>query len=67
MKNIVRELRKAAGLSQEALGDQMGVSRQTINSIECGRYTPLLGLAMDLARFFHRPVEEVFINDDPQS
>lgn len=42
----------------------MGVSRQTINAIETGRYTPSLPLAIALARFFGRPVEEVFILED---
>ena len=48
------------GLSQEQLGKAMGVSRQTINSIEKERYTPSLPLAIALARHFGRPVEEVF-------
>ena len=60
MRNVVRPLRLRSGLSQAALGDAMGVSRQTINSIETGRYLPSLPLAIALARFFDRPVEEVF-------
>jgi putative transcriptional regulator len=60
MQNDVRELRLGRSLSQAQLGDAMGVSRQTINSIETGRYTPSLPLAIALARFFQRPVEEVF-------
>ena len=58
--NEVRGLRTARGLSQEKLARAMGVSRQTINAIETGRYTPSLPLALALARFFGRPVEEVF-------
>jgi putative transcriptional regulator len=58
--NAVRNLRSAHGLSQAQLADAMGVSRQTINSIETGRYTPSLPLALALARYFARPVEEVF-------
>jgi putative transcriptional regulator len=58
--NGVRELRQRKGLSQGQLADAMGVSRQTINSIEVGRYTPSLGLAIALARFFGCPVEELF-------
>ena len=60
MKNEVRELRTAKGLSQQQLGEAMDVSRQTINSIETERYTPSLPLAIALARYFGRTVEEVF-------
>lgn len=60
MKNRVRELRSIAGLSQGALGDQLGVSRQTINSIEQGRYLPSLPLAIAIARYFTTSVEDVF-------
>jgi putative transcriptional regulator len=60
MKNQVRELRTAKGLSQQQLGEAMDVSRQTINSIEKERYTPSLPLAIALARYFGRAVEEVF-------
>ena len=60
MANRVRELREVAGLSQGDLASEVGVSRQTINSIEVGRYTPSLPLAISLARYFGRPVEEIF-------
>jgi putative transcriptional regulator len=60
MKNQVRELRTEKGLSQQQLGEAMDVSRQTINSIEKERYTPSLPLAISLARYFGRTVEEVF-------
>ena len=63
MRNLIRELRAAAGLSQGKLATEMGVSRQTINAIETGRYTPSLPLAIALARFFSLPVEEVFDAD----
>ena len=56
----VRELQTAMGLSQQELGEVMDVSRQTINSIEKERYTPSLPLAIALARYFDRTVEEVF-------
>ena len=56
----MRELRVAGGLSQAALGDALGVSRQTVNSIETGRYLPSLPLALALARYFDKTVEEVF-------
>ncbi len=64
VNNDVRELRTRKGLSQGRLAQEMGVSRQTINAIETDRYTPSLPLAMALARFFARPVEEVFHADD---
>ncbi len=60
MRNVVRQLRLSRGLSQGALGDALGVSRQTVNSIETGRYLPSLPLAIALARFFDKAVEEVF-------
>ena len=58
--NVVRDLRVVRELSQADLAAAMGVSRQTINSIETGRYTPSLALAIALARFFDTGVEEVF-------
>lgn len=63
MRNDVRELRAARSLSQGQLATAVGVSRQTINAIETGRYTPSLPLAIELARFFQRSVEEVFHHD----
>ena len=60
MKNVVKELRNSQGLSQATLATSVGVSRQTINSIESGRYLPSLPLAIALARFFGTTVEEVF-------
>lgn len=60
MQNEVRELRGARNISQAHLAEALGVSRQTINSIETERYTPSLPLALALARFFEKPVEEVF-------
>jgi putative transcriptional regulator len=56
----VKELRTERGLSQGQLADALGVSRQTINSIEKERYVPSLPLALALARFFDSSVEEVF-------
>lgn len=58
--NTVRDLRITKGISQAELAAALGVSRQTVNSIETGRYTPSLPLAIGLARFFGRAVEEVF-------
>ncbi|GIJ06840.1 helix-turn-helix transcriptional regulator [Micromonospora andamanensis] len=60
MRNDLRELRQAAGLSQRELGQALDVSRQTINSIETGRYDPSLPLAIAIARYFQRNVEEIF-------
>ena len=60
MKNEIRNLRTERGLSQQQLGAAMDVSRQTINSIENERYTPSLPLAIALAEYFGRSVEEVF-------
>ncbi len=60
MRNDVRTLRTARQLSQQQLAEAMDVSRQTINSIEKGRYTPSLPLALAIGRYFARPVEEIF-------
>ena len=63
MRNKVKALREKAGLSQAELAAAVGVSRQTINSIERERYLPSLPLAFDLARFFGTMIEEVFDAD----
>lgn len=63
MRNDVRNLRTAKGMSQGELAQEMAVSRQTINAIETERYTPSLPLAINLARFFGLSVEEVFDAD----
>ena len=60
MDNDVRKRRTEQGLSQAELGHKMGVSRQTINAIEKGRYLPSLPLAIALARHFGTSVEEMF-------
>jgi putative transcriptional regulator len=60
MQNDVRKLRESRGLSQGDLARDLGVSRQTVNSIETGRYLPSLPLALAIGRFFGRAVEEVF-------
>jgi len=59
----VRQLREQSGLSQSDLGASLGVSRQTINSLERGRYLPSLPLAFALARFFNTSIEEIFDGD----
>jgi putative transcriptional regulator len=63
MKNDVRSRRDIYGLSQGELARELGVSRQTINSIETGKYVPSLPLAIALARFFDTTVEEMFDAD----
>jgi putative transcriptional regulator len=60
VRNEVRALRTALGLSQGDLAHAVGVSRQTINSIETDRYTPSLPLAFALAGYFETTIEEVF-------
>jgi len=64
MQNRVRELREGTGLSQGELGERLGVSRQTINSIENGRYLPSLPLALALAHCFATIVEDIFIQEE---
>ena len=60
MENDVRALREEKGLTQAQLGKALGVSRQSDNSIEKGKYDPSLPLAIAIARFFGRAVEEIF-------
>jgi putative transcriptional regulator len=60
VRNDVRGLRAERGLSQAQLAEALGVSRQTVNSIETDRYTPSLPLAIAMAHYFARPVEEIF-------
>ena len=60
MKTKIRELRKAQKLSQEELAEAVGTTRQTITSIEVGKYTASLPLAWKIARFFGLTIEEVF-------
>jgi len=63
VRNDVRERREGKGLSQGALGTALGVSRQTVNAIETGKYLPSLPLAIALARFFGATVEDLFHPD----
>jgi len=64
VKNRLRELREAKGLTQEELAKALGVTRQTIIAIEKGKYDPSLRLAFKIARFFNRTIEEIFIYDE---
>ena len=59
MKNRVEEIRKARGIRQEDFAKAMGVSRQTISSLETGRYNPSINLAYKIARYFGMIIEEV--------
>ncbi len=61
MKNKVRELRKAQGLTQEELADIIGVSRQTINAIEKEKFDPSLPTAFKMSKLFQMPIEDFFI------
>ncbi len=64
MKNRIEEIRSARGIRQEEFARQMGVSRQTISSLENGRYNPSILLAHKIARFFGMTIEEVFIFEE---
>lgn len=64
MTNRLRVLRAERGWSQAELAERVGVSRQTVNALETGRYEPSLTLALKLARLFGLPVESVFSLDD---
>jgi putative transcriptional regulator len=62
--NRVRELRSARDWTQQELSERAGVSRQTINAVETGKYEPSLSLAFILARIFGEPLERIFMPDD---
>ena len=64
MKNRLEVLRKARGIKQEELAAALEVSRQTIGSLENGRYNPSILLAFKIARFFDVSIEEVFIYEE---
>ena len=67
MQNLVREQRRQRGLSQAEVAAALGVSRQTVISIENGRYMPSLPLAFRIARFFELPVEKMFDPEDEEA
>lgn len=60
MKNTVRGLRTERGWTQAELAEKLGVSRNSVNAIETGRYEPSLGLALKIARLFGERVEDIF-------
>ncbi len=61
MKNKLEQIRKKKGYTQEELADKLEVSRQTVNSIENGRYNPSIILAFKISKLFHVSIEEIFI------
>ena len=67
MKNRLEELRKARGIRQEELAAALEVSRQTISSLENGRYNPSILLAFKLARYFGLQIEDIFIYEEEKS
>ena len=64
MKNRLEELRKQRGLKQEDLANALEVSRQTIGSLENGRYNPSIQLAFKIAGYFDMRIEEIFIYEE---
>lgn len=64
MKNRLEELRKARGMTQEELAEALEVSRQTVGSLENGRYNPSILLAFKIARLFETTIEEVFLYEE---
>lgn len=66
MKNILEQLRKEHSIRQEELAEAMAVSRQTISSLENGRYNPSIQLAFKLSRFFELPIEEIFLYEEDE-
>lgn len=64
MKNRIEEIRKERGIRQEEFAKALGVSRQTISSLENGRYNPSIQLAFKIARYFGITIEEVFIYEE---
>ncbi|NLJ82257.1 MAG: helix-turn-helix transcriptional regulator [Bacteroidales bacterium] len=64
MKNNIRVERAIKNITQKDLADIISVSRQTINAIEAGKYVPSTVLALKIARFFGKPVEDIFLLED---
>ncbi|MEY8001426.1 helix-turn-helix transcriptional regulator [Clostridium sp. Mt-5] len=61
MKNRLKEFREKFGLTQQQLGEIIGVSRQAINSIETEKYEPSIWLAYDISKVFHKSIEDIFL------
>ncbi len=64
MRNRLEEIRKQTGLTQEELAEKLEVSRQTISSLESGRYNPSILLAFKIAKMFNLSIEEIFIYEE---
>jgi putative transcriptional regulator len=64
MKNNIRVARAERRMTQQQLADSIGVSRQTVNAIESGRFVPSTILALRIARLFERPVEDMFMLEE---
>ena len=67
MKNRLEELRKRGQITQEELAEVLEVSRQTIGSLENGRYNPSILLAFKISRYFGLPIEEIFIYEEGEA
>ena len=66
MKNRIEEIRRTKGIRQEEFARAMGVSRQTISSLETGRYNPSIFLAYRIARYFGMTIEEIFLIEESE-
>ncbi len=66
MKNKIKQFRENSGLTQEQLGELVGVSRQAINAIETEKFEPSIWLAYDIAKVFHSNIEEIFLFEDSE-
>ncbi len=66
MKNKIAELRRTLGLTQQDMADRLSVSRQTVISLENGRYNPSIMLAFRIARLFEKQIEEVFLFEESE-
>ena len=66
MKNRIKEFRESLGLTQEQLGELVGVSRQAINAIETEKFEPSIWLAYDICKTFHSSIEEVFLFEESE-
>lgn len=64
MKNRIKDLRLQFGLTQQGLGDKVNVSRQTIISLENGKYNPSIFLAYNISKIFNMTIEEVFLFEE---
>ncbi|MPM96057.1 hypothetical protein SDC9_143213 [bioreactor metagenome] len=66
MKNKIKQFREHLGLTQEQLGELIGVSRQAINAIETEKFEPSIWLAYDIAKVFHSTIEEIFLFEESE-